>query len=416
MNICMFSRVNYWHGIRGGMDLHGKLIAESIVAKGHRVTILSSKHPYGTVFSKKNGIDIHYLPDTVFGSRRCGWAEKSVGKFERLHRERPFDLVWSQSFDAFGFAGNRRSTERPPIVATLHGCVAQEAKSFLANAGRYLKSPVRLAAGFAGLLYAYFICQKPLLGIVDRAICVSPSVAEDIGKWFGRRYSPKCQVVENGIDVDFFKPDRTKGGLVRDLHGVFPGEILLLSLGRLNKEKGHHLAIDALKKIVDKNIPAKLILAGEGDYLADLKEKVRMSGLEDRTIFPGFVSHDEIVGYYGAADVFLMPSTTIEGLPFVLLEAMACGLPVVASSVGGNRMVIENGIDGMLVGPKDGKALAEKAVEIICDGHMKERLAKAAREKVVERFGVERMVDRVIKIMAEAVECRREKRSGWEFP
>ncbi len=405
MNICMFSRVNYWHGIRGGMDLHGKLLAEGIVARGHRVTILSSKHPDGTVFSSKNGIDIHYLPNTVFGSRRCGWPEKSVEKFERLHRHNPFDLIWSQSFDAFGFARKRRFAKRPPIVATLHGCVAQEAKSFLSNASVYSKKPSRFAAGFAGLFYAYFLCQKPLLSIADRAICVSPSVAEDIGKWFGRRYKIKCAVVENGIDSDFFRPDPKKGQSVRKRLGVARGEKLLLSLGRLNKEKGHHLAIQALKKIIRRNISAKLILAGEGDYLGPLKEKARRLGLEERVLFPGFVSHDEIVGCYNAADVFLMPSTTIEGLPFVLLEAMSCGVPVVASSVGGNCMVIEHGIDGMLAEPGNIDELAARTMELIDDDPKRRRISKAGRKKVAESFAVGKMTDRVIRIMASVVAC-----------
>ena len=403
MNICMFSRVNYWHGIRGGMDLHGKLLAEGIVARGHRVTILSSKHPDGTVFSAKNGIDIRYLPNTVFGSRRCGWPEKSVEKFEELHRRNPFDLIWSQSFDAFGFARKRRFAKRPPIVATLHGCVAQEAKSFLSNASVYSKSPSRFAAGFASLFYAYFICQKPLLSIADRAICVSPSVAEDIGKWFGRKYRMKCAVVENGIDSDFFRPDPAKGQGVRERLGVARGETLLLSLGRLNKEKGHHLAIQALKKIIRRNISARLILAGEGDYLGSLKEKASRLGLEERVLFPGFVSHDEIVGYYNAADVFLMPSTTIEGLPFVLLEAMSCGVPVVASSVGGNCMVIEHGIDGMMAEPGNIDELASRTVELIDDDAKRQRLSKAGRKKVAESFAVGKMTDRVIRIMASAV-------------
>lgn len=403
LNICMFSRVNFWQGIKGGMDFHGKVLSEGLVRKGHKVTIISSRHPEGILRDHKNGVDIHYLPDTVFGSRRHGWAAKSVKKFYELHHQTPFDLIWSQSFDAFGFAKIKNTNIFPPIVATLHGCVAQEMTSFFSNTRKNIKSPLKFIKGLAGLVFAYFICQKPLLSVADRVICVSPVVAKDIGKWFGSRYEEKCTIIENGIDVDFFKADPEKGRRIRQQLGVTDDEHLILSLGRLTYAKGHHVAIDALKMFADQKIKAKVIIAGDGESLESLKNMARQSGLSNRVIFTGFVSHDDAVGLYNAADIFVMPTMTIEGLPFVILEAMACGTPVIASDIGGIKYVITDSINGLLIGPGKTSELFEKMVELINDDKLRLYLAKQGQKTVIEKYSLNRMITDTLAAMTSAV-------------
>ncbi|NOY68273.1 MAG: glycosyltransferase family 4 protein [Deltaproteobacteria bacterium] len=412
MNICAFSRVNYWQGIKGGMDFHGRLLSEGLARLGHRVTIISSRHPEGILREQRNGVDIHYLPDTVFGSRRHGWAAKSVGKFRSLQRLAPFDLIWSQSFDAFGFTGHGKGLNRPPIVATLHGSIVQECKSFFSGVCTRDKNPVQFARGLAGLFFAYFICQKPLLSIADRVICVSAVVAEDIGRWFGHGYKAKCTVIENGVDVDFFAPDPEKGRLVRKRHGIPDGEPLILSLGRLTPAKGHQLAVYALKKLYERQLNARLLIAGQGEYLEALKDIVEKSGLNDRVIFTGFVTHDEAVAYYNAADIFVMPTLTIEGLPFVLLEAMSCGTPVIASQIGGNDSLLSDKVDGLLVEPGNIESLAENIGRLINDRGTRDALSGKARRKIVEKYSVDRMVARTLAVMESAVSSGRESNMG----
>jgi glycosyltransferase involved in cell wall biosynthesis len=403
LHICAFSRVNYWQGIRGGMDFHGKLLSEGLARLGHSVTIISSRHPEGVVHERRNGVDIHYLLDTVFGSRRHGWAAKSVRKYEELNRLDPFDLIWSQSFDAFGFAGSGKRCMHPPIVATLHGSVVQECKSYFSDVRAGVKTPVHIAKGLAGLLFAYFVCQKPLLDIAENIICVSPVVAEDIGKWFGHGYTSKLTVIENGIDVDFFAPDPEKGIRIRKRYGIPADEPLILSLGRLTPTKGHQLAIDALKKMSDREIYARLIIAGQGEYLETLQDIARKSGVNDRVIFSGFIPHDEAVAYYNAADVFIMPTLTIEGLPFVLLEAMSCGTPVIASRIGGNASLLSDGVDGLLVEPGDVNDLTEKIGRLISDRQMRNTLSCEGRRKIIEKYSVARMVAGTLAVMEETV-------------
>jgi glycosyltransferase involved in cell wall biosynthesis len=403
LHICAFSRVNYWQGIHGGMDLHGKLLSEGLARLGHRITVISSRHPEGIVHERRNGVDIHYLPGTVFGSRRHGWAAKSVRKYEELNRPDPFDLIWSQSFDAFGFAGPGKMCPHPPIVATLHGSIVQECKSFFSDLRAGVKAPIHIAKGLAGLLFAYFVCQKPLLDIAEKIICVSPVVAQDIRKWFGQGYATKCTVIENGVDVGFFAPDPEKGMRIRKQYGISGDEPLLLSLGRLTPAKGHQMAIYALKKMSARGIYARLIIAGQGEYLETLRELTRKSGVNDRVTFVGFVSHAEAVAYYNAADVFIMPTLTIEGLPFVLLEAMSSGTPVIASRIGGNRSLLSDGVDGLLVESGDVDDLTEKIERLISDRQMRDALSREGRRKIVEKYSIERMVAGTLAVMEETV-------------
>jgi len=385
------------------MDFHGRLLSEGLVRLGHRVTIISSRHPQGIVRERRNGVDIHYLPDTQFGSRRHGWAAKSVRKFIELNQKKTFDLVWSQSFDAFGFAGFGKRLARPPIVATLHGSIVQECKSFFSDIKTGYKNPVHIAKGLARLCFAYFICQRPLLAMAEKIICVSPVVADDIVKWFGPSYAYKCAVIQNGIDVDYFSPDPEKGAIIRNRHGIPADQPLILSLGRLTPEKGHHVAIHALKKLCDRKINARLIIAGEGDYLARLRDIAEKSGMKERIVFTGFIPHDEAVAYYNAADVFVMPTLTVEGLPFVLLEAMACGTAVIASRIGGNSRLISDKVDGLLVEPGNINDLACNIERLINDLRMRDAISRKGRRKVVEKYSVECMVENTLAVMEEVV-------------
>lgn len=187
MNICSFSRVNYWQGVKGGMDLHGKLLSEGMVNRGHNVSIISTRHPNGTKYEERNGVKIYYLENTIFGSRRKGWQRESVNKFFELHQYLPFDVIWSQSFDAFGLTRLDKSSLKMPVIPTLHGSIQQEARTFITNISSNFIKPKKIIKSFAGLFFSYFIAQRPLLYFSEKIITVSYQVTEDIRKWFGQR-------------------------------------------------------------------------------------------------------------------------------------------------------------------------------------------------------------------------------------
>ena len=127
----------------------------------------------------------------------------------------------------------------------------------------------------------------------------------------------------------------------------------------------------------------------------------------DRVIFPGPVENRETASYYNAADLFLFPTLTVEGLPFVLLEAMACGKPVIATDRGGNREAVRNGQNGILISPGSSQKIAA-AIEAITANHkMADRLQQGALATIQSEFGLARMIDRMEEEMTAAAALRR---------
>ena len=402
MNICGFSRVNYWHGIKGGMDLHGRLLSEGIAEQGHSVSIISTQHPHGTNYEEKNRVKIYYLENTVFGSRRNGWKKESVSKFIELNRQQPFDVIWSQSFDAFGITSFDKNSLKIPVIPTLHGSIEQEARTFRANLLTRIAKPQEIIKSFAGLLFSYIIAQRPLLSFSEKIIVVSNQVTEDIRKWYGPKIAKKCITILNGVDPSLFKPNREQRATIRRKYAIDDNEILLLTLGRLTHEKGHHLAVKALKQLINKGMHLKLLVVGDGKERGILQEMIFSDRIERDVIFTGQVDNRETVQYYNSADIFLMPTLTVEGLPFVLLEAMSCAKPVIASRMGGNTTVIEDTRNGLLVGPGKVDQLAERVRLLVNNQSLAKRISKEARETVLKRFSVDQMVGQTLQVMKEA--------------
>jgi glycosyltransferase involved in cell wall biosynthesis len=398
MNLCFFSRVNYWQGQSGGMEIHGKMLAEGLVQKGHTVCMISTRHPEGLRFEKRNGVKIHYLSNTVFASRRKGWKDESIRKFAELHMQRPFDLACSQSFAAYGFCGLKRPIPIP-ILVILHGCIEQEIKTFLVSGLRELARPQRIIRKFGGLLFSYFFEQRPVLSRSDRLITVSDEVAGQVRKWFGEKIFEKCVTVLNGVDTKAFSPSRDRRPEIRKRYGIGERELLLLTLGRMNKEKGHHIAIEALKLLREKGQRAKLIVAGDGNYLNELKRIAANAGFRNDVIFAGFIENRETPKYYNGCDIFLMPTLTEEGLPIVLLEAMACGLPVISSRMGGIKSLIDHMSNGLLTEAGDALQTAEAILTLTQNPSLSEELGQAGVDCIRKRYSAERMVDRTMEVM-----------------
>jgi glycosyltransferase involved in cell wall biosynthesis len=378
------------------MDLHGKLLSEGMAARGHNVAIISTRHPSGAEYEERNGVRIFYLKNTVFGSRRMGWRRESVNKFFELNKHRPFEVVWSQSFDAFGLSRLHRSALKIAVIPTLHGSIEQEIRTFTRNFFSNFYAPRKQISLFAGLFFSYFGVQRPLLSFSDKIIAVSHRVSRDIKKWYGRRIADKCLVIPNGVNASTFRPDSGLRMSTRREYGITDRDILLLTLGRITHEKGHHLAIEALKQLKAKNISLKLLIVGDGEKRESLVRMVRREGLDRDVAFAGHVGNEETVRYYNSADIVLMPTLTVEGLPFVLLEAMACARPVIASRIGGNSSIISDGKNGLLFPPGNHFELADEIRLVKNDPNLARKLGARARKTVLDYYNVDQMVEKTL--------------------
>ncbi len=169
-----------------------------------------------------------------------------------------------------------------------------------------------------------------------------------------------------------------------------PGTRLAVYNGRLHEGKGLTTLVSAWAKVSAKHPDTRLWLVGEGPEHAALLQQIDMLGLSGRVVLPG--SFDNVDDVLAAADVFVLPSDS-EGLSHALLEAMAVGLPVVASNIPGNASVIRDGVEGLLVPPRDVAALAAAIAKILTEPERAAELGAAARRRVEECFSLDRMVN-----------------------
>ena len=185
---------------------------------------------------------------------------------------------------------------------------------------------------------------------------------------------------------------------------------LLLGLGRMVYKKGFHHAIEALARLGDR--AATLVLVGDGDARDELIEQARAAGVADRVRFPGGAAREEAPAWFAAADVMLLPSVhdqagNVDGLPNVLLEALASGCPVVATDLAGVRLVMVDGQEGLIVPEGDSAALAAAIERLLGDSPLRARLGAAARQRAVGDLSWERCVDGVLAAYATALAGRR---------
>jgi glycosyltransferase involved in cell wall biosynthesis len=179
---------------------------------------------------------------------------------------------------------------------------------------------------------------------------------------------------------------------------VPPGVLLAFTAGRLVRKKGFEHLIDAWAMLPPAE-RAVLAIAGDGDLDAELRERARAAGLGDRVQFLGNLSQDEVGAHLAAADVVVIPSVrddsgNVDGLPNIVLEALATGVAVVATAAGGIGTVVEHERTGLVVPERSARGIAEAVVRLGADADLRARLGEAARAMVAARFGWGRVAER----------------------
>lgn len=201
---------------------------------------------------------------------------------------------------------------------------------------------------------------------------------------FAGPHALKIRTLPNGLPPIVESPAAPRFG--RPLH--------LLAVGRFVDVKGFDVLVKALARLVTHGLNVRLVLAGEGPRARELTVLARRLGVHDRIEFPGHVPHDRVSTLYQAADLFIMPCRVDgkgnrDGLPTVLLEALAHGLPVIATPVSGVPELIEDGRTGLLVPPEDPDALAAAVERLAADPDAALALAEAGRQAVLAGFDPE---------------------------
>ncbi|CAO0823269.1 hypothetical protein DFAR_3610016 [Desulfarculales bacterium] len=192
-----------------------------------------------------------------------------------------------------------------------------------------------------------------------------------------------CQVNHLGVNTACFGPAAPDLGLAR-FYGLVPGEPALVMAVRLVALKGVQRAINALALLKDSYPRLRLLVAGEGPYRQELERCAQKAGVGNLVYLLGFLPQTRLAAFYALGTVALFPSMGEEALGLAIAEAMACGLPVVASHLGGVPEVV--GDCGVLVLPKDDQALAEAIAGLLDDPGRRADLAVRGRERVAREF------------------------------
>jgi glycosyltransferase involved in cell wall biosynthesis len=177
-----------------------------------------------------------------------------------------------------------------------------------------------------------------------------------------------------------------------------PGERIVLSANRLTPDKGTHVLIEAIPAVLLADPGARFLICGEGGSRAHLECLVRESGLQDFVVFAGF--RPDLDDLMPNADVLALPSFN-EGLPNVVLEACACGVPCVATAVFGTPEVLHDGMNGYLVPAGDAGALADGIIRLLADAALRRRMGAAGRELVREEFTFPAQARRYVHLFGE---------------
>ena len=189
--------------------------------------------------------------------------------------------------------------------------------------------------------------------------------------------------VEGGCEEKFhIKNNRRK---IRESLNIHQEEFIVGYVGRLSSEKGVHYLIDSISMLNNADVPLKALIIGEGPQGPELKRLVKDKGIENLFIFAGFQTNIEV--WLSVLDAFALPSLT-EGTPMALLEAMAFGIPVVATNVGGVPKIIKNKENGLLVNPRDPTALAQAIKTLFQDNLFRKNISDNAAIMIKQKYNI----------------------------
>jgi glycosyltransferase involved in cell wall biosynthesis len=221
-------------------------------------------------------------------------------------------------------------------------------------------------------------------------VAISEYNREFILNLCGDRFRDKTIVIHCGVDIELFSPN-----LARDGHGQPGRSFKILCIGTMYEVKGHTYLIEACRLLQERGIDLECDFIGDGPDLTTLTQQVMDGRLENRVHFQGRRTRQEIVEFLGNADVLVVPSVPTregrrEGIPVVLMEAMASGVPVIASDISGIPELVEHGKSGLLVPPRNAQVLANNLEALWKDPVERGRLADAGRAKVMEEFNLDK--------------------------
>ncbi len=345
----------------GGVNQHVGHLHEGLRERGHDVWIITSK------YGKQRESEGHII------RLGTGWAfpaNGSVGRvtlglrFKRQARE----VLEAHRFDILHF--------HEPFVPFLSPTVLDASETV----------NVATFHAFGGFSPSYWIGSKfagRLAELLHGRIAVSGAARHFIDRYFPGDY----RIIPNGVEIEKFAEAQPYEEL-RD------GTLNILFVGRFEERKGLIHLLKAYHRLRKRKVDARLLVIGDGPKRREYKRYVGLRGIRD-VEFLGRVSDEEKVRYFASADIYCAPNTGQESFGIVLLEAMAAGVPIVASDIHGFKRVVERNVQGILVEPRNPRALAAALYTLARDPELRHDMGEAGRERAPE-FSWDRVTERIV--------------------
>lgn len=375
-------------------------IATSVAARGHEVHVVAPWHPLVTRPRVAGGVHFHFykyapLPSlNVFGYAAAMRADVSLRAAAFMAAPLALSAGW---WTAKRVARRHRATiihghwvvpggvtaalAAPdlPLVISLHG-----SDVFVAETLAPARVAARAAFRRAGFVTA---CSADL---ANRAVALGAP-------------KDRIEVVPYGVDAGRFRPDPESRPRLRSELGVREGQLLIAAAGRLVRKKGFEYLIEAVAESTD----SVLALAGDGTLADELRARAAAAGAADRVRFLGNRTQDDVAALFAAADMIVVPSVrddagNVDGLPNVVMEALASGTPLVTTDAGGIGAVVEHDVTALIIPERDSGAIAA-ALHRLRDADTRKSLGGAARDMVQRRFGWDRTAQQMEDAYARAL-------------
>jgi glycosyltransferase involved in cell wall biosynthesis len=297
----------------------------------------------------------------------------------RLVRERHIDIVHGHDYKTNLLALLLGRAEHVAPLASAHGWTGQSPRE------RWL----------------YYPAERWILAKFPRVIAVSSEIADRLVGAGARR--DRVTVVLNGIDAAAFHRDPARVGPARASLGVSPSTQVVGSVGRLEQQKRFDLLIEAAARLRQQQRDVTVAIVGDGSLAEPLRARARALGIADACVFAGH--RTDIAHVLHGFDLFVQ-SSEYEGTPNCVLEAMAVGVPLVATTVGGTAELVEDHVHGLLVRPHDTPALAAAIAAALDDPQASAARASAARLRIEEELSFDARMRKVERIYNSLLESR----------
>ena len=352
-------------------------LSKRLIKDGHAVTVVTYRDNADVPeYENDKGVNVYRVDNyMIHPNNFIDWIMQlnfnMLSKAtEIINKEGGFDVIHAHDWLVTYAAKSLKNAYDIPIVATIHATEAGRNSGIHDETQRYINDTEWL------LTYE-----------ATEVIVNSNYMKNEIQRLFGLPFD-KINVIPNGINLSNFT------GIERDYdfrrQYAMDNEKIILYVGRLVYEKGVQHLIAAMPKILSNYNDAKLIIAGRGGMMDELRAEASNLGLNDKIYFTGYLNSKQVQKMYKCADVAVFPST-YEPFGIVALEAMLAGVPTVVSDVGGLDEIVTHGVDGMKSYAGNANSIADSVTALLYDHQLATNVSKKAKQKVKDQFNWEKI-------------------------